>query len=288
VLVTNSRTTASGAAAGRTPAIRLGCGSAATHIAQTGSTANLRYFRSSRLATIWTDNLDMSFSRVARLPVEGAPIRTNPVTYWRIGPLRCEMSALVLCIVLANLPLLHGTCAVELIFLPSRVAAGEWWRVFTHFFVHVSWYHLLLDAPAFLMLYQGLDKRQWFERLGYLLACGAGSVLVSLYVTPMVQTHGLCGLSGIAHGLMAISALDVVTTATDKTVRRAGILTLVVVLLKSIIEAATGHVVFEALHFGALGTPIAVCHAGGVLGGLIVWMLARRADTIPRTRRRRD
>src|SRR6185503_1001454 len=117
----------------------------------------------------------------------------------KAGSMRFELSALGAIIVLLNLPLLHGACAVELIFLPERVAAGEWWRVFTHAFVHVSWYHLLLDSTAFLILYQGLAGRSAFGRMGCVLACGTGSLLVSLWSAPIIQTQGLCGLSGIAH-----------------------------------------------------------------------------------------
>src|SRR5947208_11677834 len=93
--------------------------------------------------------------------------------------MRFELSALAAIIVLVNLPLLHGACAVDLIFLPDRVAAGEWWRVFTHWSVHVSGYHLLLDAAAFLILYQGLVGRSGFERMGYVLVCGSGGLLAS-------------------------------------------------------------------------------------------------------------
>src|SRR6266853_5742597 len=183
---------------------------------------------------------------------------------WKAGSMRFELSALAAIIVLLNLPLLHGACAVDMIFLPGRVAAGEWWRVFTHAFVHVSWYHLLLDATAFLMLYQGLAGRSAFERMGYVLACGAGSLLASLWSSPIIQTHGLCGLSGIAHGLMAIAALDQMNGPADKTLQRAGAATFIIVVAKSIIEAATGHIVFESFHLGSLGSPVAVCHAGGV------------------------
>ncbi len=194
--------------------------------------------------------------------------------------MRFELSALAAIIVLLNLPLLHSACAVDLIFLPDRVAAGEWWRVFTHWFVHVSWYHLLLDASAFLMLYQGLIGRSVFARMGYVLACGTGSLLASLWSSPIIQTHGLCGLSGIAHGLMAVSALDQMKATTDKTLRRAGAATFIIVVAKSIIEAATGRIVFESLHFGALGSPVAVCHAGGVLAGLGVWVVVQVSSAI--------
>ena len=186
-----------------------------------------------------------------------------------------ELCTLAAIIVLLNLPLLHGACAVDMIFLPDRVAAGEWWRVFTHWFVHVSWYHLSLDATAFLMLYQGLAGQSAFERMGYVLICGAGSLLASLWSAPIIQTQGLCGLSGIAHGLMAITSLDQMTGATDRTVRRAGAVTFVIVITKSIIEAVNGRIVFENLHFGALGSPVAVCHAGGALAGLAGWVIVQ-------------
>ena len=193
--------------------------------------------------------------------------------------MRFELSVLAAIIVLLNLSLLHGRCTVDMIFLPERVAAGEWWRVCTHAFVHVSWYHLLLDATAFLMLYQGLAGRSAFGRIGYVLVCGAGSLLASLWCSPIVQTRGLCGLSGIAHGLMAITSLDQMTGPTDKTVRRAGAVTFIIVITKCIIEAVTGRIVFENLHFGALGTPVAVCHAGGVLAGLAAWAIAQWLHT---------
>ena len=80
---------------------------------------------------------------------------------------------------------------------------------------------------------------------------------------------GLRGLSGIAHGLLAITAVEMIATATSKIDRVCGLLCLTAVLAKSCLEALTGHAVLATLHFGMLGTPIAICHAGGVLGGLI-------------------
>src|SRR5204863_8273773 len=41
----------------------------------------------------------------------------------KAGSMRFELSALAAIIILVNLPLLHGACAVDLIFLPDRVAA---------------------------------------------------------------------------------------------------------------------------------------------------------------------
>ena len=189
----------------------------------------------------------------------------------KAGSMLFELCGLVIILLLLNLPLFSGSCAVEMIFLPARVAAGEWWRVFTYAFVHVSWYHLLLDGAAFLILYQGLVGRRAYGRMGCVLACGAGSLLASVWSAPIIQTQGLCGLSGIAHGLMAISALDLMKAPADKTLQRAGAATFIIVVAKSIVEAATGRIVFEGLHLGKLGTPVAVCHAGGVLGGLVFY-----------------
>ncbi|PYK97401.1 MAG: rhombosortase [Verrucomicrobia bacterium] len=223
----------------------------------------------------------MNLSKVT--PFEAIPDPWDGRGVWKSASLRRELSALAALLVLLNLPLLHGACAGDMIFLPRRVAEGEWWRVFTHPFVHVSWYHLVLDSSAFLLLYSELDNKGCFGRIGCLLACGATSLLVSLWAAPLVQTHGLCGLSGIAHGLMTISALEMVRAPDDKTVRRAGMITLILVVTKCVLEAATGHIVFERFHFGALGSPIAVCHAGGALGGLGAWMMAQRLDSIRRS-----
>jgi hypothetical protein len=38
------------------------------------------------------------------------------------------------------------------------------------------------------------------------------------------------------------------------------------VVVKCVFEAVSGHILLESWHFGMLGAPIAVCHAGGVLG----------------------
>jgi len=187
--------------------------------------------------------------------------------FWRI-----ELWAFAVFIGLLNLPLLTGDFATTFIFLPDAVSAGEWWRVPAHPFVHVSLYHLLLDASVFFLLYTELRDKTWFERFTLLLAAGAGSLLVSLWAAPIIQTRGLCGLSGIAHGLAAVSALEMLSGAKDKTLWRLGLASLLLVVGKSLIEAVTGQIAFESLHFGELGVPIAVCHAGGVLGALLAWL----------------
>ena len=57
---------------------------------------------------------------------------------------------------------------------------------------------------------------------------------------------------------------------------RLGWLCLAIVTGKAAWEAVTGQVFFTWLHFGLLGTPVAVCHLGGVVGGVIAWSARRR------------
>jgi hypothetical protein len=47
----------------------------------------------------------------------------------------------------------------------------------------------------------------------------------------------------------------------------------VAVIAKAAFEAATGNVALSFLHFGLMGIPVAACHAGGVIGGLVLSLL---------------
>ena len=81
-------------------------------------------------------------------------------------------SGFAILLVLLNLPLLTGGFAGFFAFLPDAVWAGEWWRLVTPPFVHVSPYHLLLDAAACFTAYAELRQRRGLERLGFVAAVG--------------------------------------------------------------------------------------------------------------------
>jgi hypothetical protein len=130
-------------------------------------------------------------------------------------------------------------------------------------------YHLLLDAGAFLLIYGSLKEEYRVIRISYVLACGAGSLVLSIWESPVVLVKGFCGLSGIAHGMMAVSALECMKR--DKGV--IWYLVFFVVIAKSIVELISGHVIFESLHLGMMGVPIGSAHAGGVLGGVIAFSI---------------
>jgi rhomboid family GlyGly-CTERM serine protease len=166
----------------------------------------------------------------------------------------------------------------SLVFLPERVAAGEWWRVVTHPFVHVSWYHLLLDGAAFFLLYAGLAQPRRWVRLAGVAGAAAGAVWLPMLLTNAVSERGLCGLSGVAHGLMAVAGLEMIRSG-ERAAKRWGWCAMALVLGKSIWEAATGRVVMGFLHFGLVGDPVAMCHLGGVLGGLAAYVAASHLCT---------
>ena len=157
-------------------------------------------------------------------------------------------------------------------YIPERVAGGELLRLLTHPFVHVSGYHFLLDGAAFILLYNQLSQRSLRRRLAALLVIHAAvtfAVTLSLPFMP-VDTYG--GLSGIAHGLMALCGLEM-TVHRDRAIRQAGGLCFAIVLIKSFAEALTGGALFGSLHLGSVGVPIVWAHLGGVMGALFVFVV---------------
>ena len=180
-----------------------------------------------------------------------------------------ELWPLIALLILANLPLLTGRPSGALIFLPGRVAAGEWWRILTYPLAHVSWYHLILDGAAFIQLLMSLGELGLGRRLLIILGAGAGSLLLPLAWPSPIREVGICGLSGIDHGLMAVAGAMMLGDGERATRRQGGCL-LAFVALKAIVEAATGRILLESLHVGFLGVPVASCHLGGILGALVV------------------
>src|SRR6478735_2634518 len=87
-----------------------------------------------------------------------------------VSPRRWEMIGFGLLVAVFSGSVLFGSPSGTMMFRPDAVAAGEWWRLLTHPFVHVTWYHLLLDASAFFLLYHGLLERKLGRRLVYVVA----------------------------------------------------------------------------------------------------------------------
>jgi len=189
----------------------------------------------------------------------------------RIKNLHLDLILLIALLVLCNLHLFSGVSPATVTFLPAAAADGEWWRIVTHAFAHVSWYHLLIDASAFVLLYTCLREKTIWKKLAYVAACIAGSLLFSLLFKP-IYSYGLCGLSGAAHGLLAVVACELIVSKfrTDKTI---GLICLGILISKTLIELFTGNAFFSSLHFGNIGTPIVECHTGGIIGGITLFII---------------
>ncbi len=183
-----------------------------------------------------------------------------------------DIFAMMMLLIAANLHLMTGSSDTSLVFMPNDAYQGEYWRYITHPFVHLSWYHLMLDASAFFILYSGLAEQAIIIRLFYVLISGAFSLNFALWFAPETQTYGLCGLSGIAHGLMAISSLEMMR---EKETFNIGAVSLIALIAKSIYEVITGQVFFEFLYFGLCGTPIIACHTGGLVGGIAGYLIKK-------------
>jgi len=193
-----------------------------------------------------------------------------------ISPRRHELLVFAGLILVFSGSVLFGSFWQSMIFQPAAVRGGEWWRLFTHPFVHVTWFHLLLDASAFFLLYNSLLEGRVAVRLAFVLGGAAGSLLLSWLAAPAISTNGLCGLSGIAHGLMAVSAVEMMVNQPRHSAEwRVGAFTFALVIGKAAFEAISGRVLFGFLYFGMVGDPVVVSHAGGVVGSLLAMLLLR-------------
>ena len=207
--------------------------------------------------------------------------KTDVIGMLRNKGLSIDIIIITVLILAANTHLVTGNLSASFVFFPSAVASGQWWRLITYPFVHVTWYHLLLDAGAFILLYKELSHNTPAIRFFYVISSAAFSLGAAVLSSPIIDQLGLCGLSGIAHGLMAVSALEMMRKKQDF---RTGLVCLLLVVSKSIYEALTGEVLFSFLHFGLYGTPLAACHAGGVLGGIVAYYISRRFTRRPSVR----
>lgn len=180
---------------------------------------------------------------------------------------KTELFIFATIILLCNLHLFTNTFPENTGLFPENLFAGEWWRIFTHYFAHLSWYHLLIDTGAFLILFFSIEKK---TRYLYFAACAVGSLVTPLIFSEIIYSNGLCGLSGIAHGLMVVAALEMTT---NKQTKFLGWLAFSIVLIKTTIELTFSTAALSFLHIGDVGIPIAECHAGGIIGSLITYFI---------------
>lgn len=192
-----------------------------------------------------------------------------------VGPWlkRLELCFWLFLLALCNYSLLDGQISTQYIFVPELVMKGQWYRAVLSPFAHVSSYHLILDAAAFLLLWNGLERMSWCGRWACFGGCWAGSLALPLVWSAQVYERGLCGLSGIAHGLFAVTALEMLMDRDSKQSRVLGGVLFAGLLAKIFWEMASGGGVMNNLHFGNVGVPIVTSHLGGLVGGCAVYCI---------------
>ncbi len=85
----------------------------------------------------------------------------------------------------------------------GAIAAGEWWRLLSGNFVHLGYWHLLLNVLSLALLEllcpERLSPAEWLRRL---VVIGVGMSVCLYFFVPSVQTY--VGLSGLIYGLFAL------------------------------------------------------------------------------------
>ncbi|RKZ39058.1 MAG: rhombosortase [Candidatus Parabeggiatoa sp. nov. 3] len=90
---------------------------------------------------------------------------------------------------------------IDIRYSRAGIENGEYWRLVTAHFVHLSWNHMWLNALSLLIIWELAAKSY---RFGWIIICGFGMSLGLWLFSPQVIWY--VGLSGILHGLLAATA----------------------------------------------------------------------------------
>ncbi|MEC9374975.1 MAG: rhombosortase [Pseudomonadota bacterium] len=154
----------------------------------------------------------------------------------------------------------------------QALESGEYWRLWSGQFVHLSWTHLSLNIFALIILQQIFGRE--LNNFSWLL----GSIIISPFI-------GICwflaikgnwlvfqdfdyvvGFSALLHGLFIYCSC--VSLRRDWIF---GLGVLIAILAKIIMEIIFGDSVFS-IKF--IGSPVAIdTHVYGVIGGILFWLL---------------
>lgn len=183
--------------------------------------------------------------------VAGAELNTRPL----IVPLLIVVNVAIFAFTVYQAQSLNRNAAAPLFFdwalLPSFIAGGEWWRLFTSGFLHYGPIHLLVNMFALWII--GRDMELVLGRLRfsvvYLLSLLGGAIAVFLFGD---LDAPVAGASGAVFGLMGGIAVAVLRLKLD--VRQALVLIGVNIAISFIIPniSLLGHL--GGLVVGALAT----------------------------------
>lgn len=99
---------------------------------------------------------------------------------------------------------LSGLAALDV----SRTLSGEVWRLISGHLAHLTWWHYLLDAPAFVLLYSTYGRREGSIPAVLLALSAAASVSATVIAAGRHQVYG--GLSGLSCAAASAVVLSLV------------------------------------------------------------------------------
>jgi rhomboid family GlyGly-CTERM serine protease len=122
--------------------------------------------------------------------------------------LDCYGLLLVILALMAIVMLISKEVALDIKYDRSLISSGEWWRLFTGHFQHLSWEHLILNSIGlvfvWLLVGDSHTPNQW---LSVFIILSFALSIAFLFVYPELKWY--VGMSGIIHGLL-VSGLMVV------------------------------------------------------------------------------
>ena len=180
-------------------------------------------------------------------------LRTESVTeYARMYPAVSFLAMLQLIFfIIMQFPIIPHTLLFQALSAVNlQISEGEYWRLFTSIFVHVSLSHVLLNTCSLTIIGPLLEKA--CGKLGFLLlyiGLGITANLTTLAIEPLYYSHA--GASGSVFGLLGVCLAFSITGRTAFPVldRRLVIPLIAAALLTAFIQPNIN----QSAHIGGLG-----------------------------------
>lgn len=164
----------------------------------------------------------------------------------------------------------------------TAMAAGQWWRIITCHITHWSMDHFVWDVVTFSVLSAACELRSRQKCLVAILGSTMAIPLTVLVLQPQLQTYR--GLSGVDSALFGLLAFDMLREKLAKADRRAVVaivLLIIGLLVKTLIETATGAALFADSTAGGF-VPVPVAHLVGFAAGAMAALVSSRRESAGR------
>jgi rhomboid protease GluP len=149
-------------------------------------------------------------------------------------------------------------------------SAVDSWRILTFSFLHLTWFHLAIDAIGVVWLGGIVERRLGSARFAAIVAAaGLASGAAAMLLGPFLPTTGIAiGASGVIFGLFAAALVLVFgrppaqTAARDRRLRKPLVICFIAAAGVSFVPGVSG-----------------AGHLGGFIGGVVLaWMFVSRSS----------